>query len=327
MKRRDFIAGIGATAAWPIAARGQQPAMPAIGFLNIGSPETFAPYVNAFRRGLAEAGHVEGRNVAIEYRWARGQYDRLPALAGDLIGRHVTVIAANGGGVAALAAKAATSTIPIVFTFGDGDPVGYGLVASLNRPGGNITGVTMIAGALEPKRLGFLHEVIPSAKQIYMLVNPNNASAEIDTQEVAAATHKLGLELKIVKAATEAEIDSAFAVLVAAQARALMVINDAFLMVRREQITALATRHGVATIYPWREYAVVGGLMSYGANIEEAYRQSGAYVGRILDGAKVEELPVIQPTKFELVINLNNAKALGLTIPPILLGVADEVIE
>jgi len=327
MKRRDFIAGAVTAAVWPIAARGQQPALPAIGFLNIGSPETFAPYVNAFRRGLAEAGYVEGRNVAIEYRWARGQYDRLPALAADLIGRHVTIIAANGGGVAALAAKAATSTIPIVFTFGDGDPVGYGLVASLNRPGGNITGVTMIAGALEPKRLEFLHEVIPGAKQIYMLVNPDNASAEIDTQDVAAATRRLGMELKIVKAATEAEIDSAFTMLDAAQARALMVINDAFLMVRREQITALATRHGVATIYPWRKYAVVGGLMSYGASIEEAYRQSGAYVGRILSGAKVEELPVVQPTKFELVINLNNAKALGLTIPPILLGVADEVIE
>jgi putative tryptophan/tyrosine transport system substrate-binding protein len=326
MKRREFIAGLGSAAAWPLAARGQQ-TTPVIGFLNIGSPETFGVYVAAFKRGLTDAGYAEGRNVGIEYRWARGQYDRLAELAADLVNRRVAVIAANGGGIAAFAAKAATSTIPIVFTFGDGDPVRYGLVASLNRPGGNITGVTMIAGVLEPKRLEFLREVMPAAEQIYMLINPNNASAGMDSAEVAVATHKLGLELKIVKASTETEIDAAFATLAEARARALMVINDAFLMVRREQITALATSHRIATVYPWREYAAVGGLMSYGASIEDSYRQSGAYVGRILGGAKADDLPVVQPTKFELVINLNNAKALGLDIPPTLLALADEVIE
>jgi putative tryptophan/tyrosine transport system substrate-binding protein len=325
MKRREFIAGLGSAAAWPVVARAQH--MPVIGFLNIGAPQTFGVYVAAFKRGLTDAGYAEGRNVAIEYRWARGQYDRLATLATDLVNRRVAAIAANGGGVAAFAAKAATSTIPIVFTFGDGDPVRYGLVASLNRPGGNITGVTMIAGVLEPKRLEFLREVMPATKQIYMLINPNNASAEMDSAEVAVATRKLGLELNIVKASTETEIDAAFATLVEAGARALMVINDAFLMVRREQITALATGHRIAAVYPWREYTAVGGLMSYGANIEDSYRQSGAYVGRILGGAKAGDLPVVQPTKFELVINLNNAKALGLEIPPTLLAVADEVIE
>jgi putative ABC transport system substrate-binding protein len=328
MRRREFITFLGGAAvAWPVTASAQRPAMPAIGFLNVGSPETFAPYVVAFQRGLAEVGYSEGRNVAIEYHWARGQYDRLPSLAADLVGKRVAVIAANGGGVAALAAKGATLTVPIVFTFGDGDPVQYGLVASVNRPGGNITGVTMNAGALEPKRLQLLREVVPAARRIYMLVNPSNASAEIDTAEVAAATQKIGLELTILKANTNAEIDAAFETLVHAQARALMVINDAFLMVRREQITALATRHAVAAVYPWREYVSAGGLMSYGASLQESYRQAGVYVGRVLNGENVGDLPVLQPTKFELVINLNNAKALGLSIPPIMLARADEVIE
>jgi putative ABC transport system substrate-binding protein len=327
LRRREFIALVGGIAAWPLAARAQQSAMPVIGFLNIGSPQKWVPYLAAFKRGLGQVGYVEGRNVAIEYRWADFQYERLPALAVDLAGRKVAVIAANGGSRSALAAKSATTTIPVVFTFGDGDPVKHGLVKTINQPGGNVTGVTMIAGVLEPKRLELLREVAPKATVIYMLVNPNNAGVVQDLPEVATAASRLGLGFQAVRAGTESEIDTAFATLVRENARALMVANDAFLQSRSEQITTLAAGHALPTIYPWREYVDVGGLMSYGTSIREAYRQSGVYVGQILKGVNPAELPVQQPIKVELVINLKTAKALDLEIPMALLMRVDEVIE
>jgi ABC-type uncharacterized transport system substrate-binding protein len=328
MKRREFITLLGGAAvAWPLAARAEQPSMPVIGFLNIASPETWEAYVAGFKQGLAQAGFVEGRNVAIEYRWARGQYDRLSALAADLADRRVAVIAANGGSRSALAAKSATSSIPIVFTFGDGDPVQHGLVESLNRPGGNVTGISMIAGALEPKRLELLHEIVPKVTVIHMLVNPNTAGAVQDIPDVAVAARGIGLRLQVVPAGTEADIDAAFAKLVREKAQALIVMADGFLTLQRRQITALAARHALPAVYPWREFAVDGGLASYGSSIREAYRQSGIYVGQVLKGAKTGELPVEQPTKFELVINLKTARALGLDLPTSVLLRADEVIE
>jgi ABC-type uncharacterized transport system substrate-binding protein len=328
MRRREFIAMLGgAAAAWPLTASAQQPAMPVIGFLNIGSPETWANYVAGFKQGLGQTGYADGTNVTIEYRWARGQYDRLPALATDLADRKVKVIAANGGSRSALAAKAATGTIPIVFTFGDGDPVKHGLVGSMNQPGGNATGVTMIAGVLEPKRLELLREVVPKASVIHMLVNPNNAGVAQDIPEVAAIARTLGLGFEVVPAGTADEIDAAFVRLAQQRAQALMVANDGFLTIRAAQIAALAIRQGIPTVFPWREQAAAGGLISYGTNVREAYRLSGIYVGQILKGTKPADLPVLQPTKFDLVVNLTTAKVLGIDVPMSVLIRADEVIE
>jgi putative ABC transport system substrate-binding protein len=278
-------------------------------------------------KGLKETGYVEGENVKIEYRWAEDRYDRLLVLAADLANRRVAVIAANGGSRSALAAKAATATIPIVFTFGDGDPVKHGLVESINHPGRNITGITMIAGALEPKRLELLREIAPKTTVVHILVNPNNAGVLQDIPTVAAAAGKLGLGFEVMQAGTESEIDAAFATMFREHVQALMVANDGFLTSRSAQIAALAARYALPTIYAWRQFPAAGGLISYGASISEAYRQSGLYVGQILKGTKPADLPVQQPTKFELVINAKAAKALGLEVPVSLLVRADEVIE
>jgi putative ABC transport system substrate-binding protein len=328
MRRRDFIAGIaGLGASWPLLARAQQPVRPTIGFLSGGSPEAFGAYVSAFRLGLGQVGYFEGRNVSIEFRWARGEYDRLAALASELVGQKVAVIAANGGARAALAAKAATTNIPIVFIFGDGDPVAYGLVRSFNEPGGNVTGMTMIAGLMEPKRLEILRELLPGVRLVYLLVNPNNAGVVQDLPSILGAASALGIKLEVVKAGTETEIDAAFSVVTRERAQALMIMNDAFLQLRRNQITGLCTRHALPAIYPWREYVDAGGLISYGASIRETYRQNGIYVGQVLRGTRPAELPVQQPTKFEMVVNLTTAKILGLEVSPSLLIRADEVIE
>jgi putative tryptophan/tyrosine transport system substrate-binding protein len=328
VKRRDFITLLGAAAAaWPLAARAQQPVLPTIGFLNAVSPEAFGTYVSAFKQGLGQVGYFEGRNVSIEFRWARGQYDRLAALASELVGQRVAIIAANGGARSALAAKAATTNIPIVFTFGDGDPVAYGLVRSFNEPGGNITGITMIAGLLEPKRLEILREFLPGLRLVYLLVNPSNAGVAQDLPTVVGAAGTLGIKLEVVKASNENEIGAAFSIITRERAQALMVMNDAFLQLRRNQITGLCNRYGLPAIYPWREYAEAGGLVSYGTSIREAYRQSGIYVGQILKGVRPTDLPVQQPTKFEMVVNLTTAKIIGLEVPPSVLIRADEVIE
>jgi putative ABC transport system substrate-binding protein len=328
IRRRQFITLVGgAAAAWPLAAGAQQRPMPVIGFLAIASPETWTQNVAAFKQGLSQTGFVDGQNVAIEYRWARGDYTRLPTLATELVGLRVSVIAASGGSRSALAAKAATATIPIVFLLGDGDPVKHALVESINHPGRNITGITMIAGMLEPKRLELLREIAPSTSTVHILVNPNNAGVLQDIPTVAAAAGKIGLGFEAVQAATESEIDAAFVALSRNKAQALMVANDAFFTIRASQIAALAARYALPAVYPWREQAEAGGLMSYGTSIRDAFRQSGIYVGQILRGAKASDLPVQQPTKFELVINLKTAKALGLDVPPLLLARADEVIE
>ena len=328
MRRRDVITLLGGAAvAWPVAARAQHPALPTIGFLCAASPEAFGPYVAAFKQGLGQAGYVEGRNVAIEFRWARGQYERLASLVSELVGQKVAVIAANGGARAALAAKAATTSIPIVFIFGDGDPIAYGLVRSFNEPGGNVTGMTMIAGLTEPKRLEILRELVPGLRLVYLLANPTNAGVAQDLPGIIGAAGVLGIKLEVVKASTENEIDAAFSIVMRERAQALMVMNDAFLQLRRSQITGLCTRHGLLAIYPWREYVDAGGLISYGASIRETYRQNGIYVGQVLKGARPADLPVQQPTKFEMVVNLTTAKIMGLEIPPTLLIRADEVIE
>ena len=287
--------------------------MPVIGFLGSGSPGPSAPFTAAFRQGLAETGFVEGQNVAIEYRWAEGHYDRLPALAAELVGRKVDVIAA-GGPPPALAAKGATSTIPIVFSSGD-DPVATGLVASLARPGGNVTGISFLNVELHPKRLELLAEMAPQARVIALLVNPTNSNAERVVQELQEAARAKGVQLPILKASSESEIDAAFATLVQLHAAALVVSADPFFNSRREQLVALASRHAIPAIYGFREFAASGGLISYGASITAASRQVGTYAGKILKGAKPADLPVVQPTKFELVINLKTAKALGLTVP------------
>ncbi len=323
MRRRDFIAGLGSAAAWPAVARAQQPAVPVVGFLHSVSPAPFARMVAGFQLGLREAGYVEGQNVKVEY--PEGQYDRLPALAADLVRRNVAVIAATGGMGAALAAKAATSSIPIVFVSG-ADPVKAGLVASLNRPGGNITGVSPLLSALGSKRLELLHLLVPKAAVIGVLVNPNY-DADLQVREVQTAALALGLKLKIVPASTEAEIDKAFTTLVQQGVDALFLANDPYFDSHRDQIIGVAARDGIPAMYYTREFTASGGLISYGTNIADAYRQAAIYTGNILRGAKPADLPVVQPTKFELVINVTTAKALGLQIPDKLLALADEVIE
>jgi ABC-type uncharacterized transport system substrate-binding protein len=328
MRRRDVLALFSGAAAalWPLAARAQQNAMPVIGYLASGSPGTSAPNVAAFRRGLSDAGYIEGQNVAIEYRWAEGSYDRLPALAADLVGRKVDLIVAAGGNPPALAAKNATATIPIVFTSA-GDPVADGLVASLARPGGNLTGVSFLAVELHPKRLELLSELVPQTKVIALLVNPTFSDAERVMREVQEGARAKGVQLHFLKASAEGEIDAAFATLVQLQAGALLLGNDPFFNSRRDQIVALASRHAVPAMYFFREFVAAGGLISYGPSITAVLRQIGTYAGKILKGEKPADLPVSQPTKFELVINLKTANALGLAVPSILLAQADEVIE
>jgi putative ABC transport system substrate-binding protein len=324
MQRREAIAIlVGVAVALPLAAAAQQKAMPVVGVLSPVGP--FSTLVTGFRQGLSEAGYVEGKNLAIEYRYAEGHYDRLPALAADLVGRKVDLIMANSP-PAALAAKSATSTIPIVFRGGP-DPVGDGLVASLARPGGNLTGVSFVPDELTGKRLELLSELVPRARVIALLVNPKNENADRIIRDVQEAARTKGLQLHVLKASSESEINSAFASLVQLHVDALVVAGDPFLSSRREQLVALASRHAVPSIYTWREFAEAGGLISYGASLTSAFRLVGIYAGKILKGAKPADLPIEQPTKFELVINLKTATALGLTVPQSLLQRADEVIE
>jgi putative ABC transport system substrate-binding protein len=326
VRRREFITLLGGTAAWPIAALAQQPAMPVIGVLDARSPGTTESLLRAFRQGLKETGYVEGENVALEYRWADNELDRLPGLAAELARRRVSVIAASTP-VVALAAKAATTTIPIVFLVNE-DPVRLGLVASLAHPGGNLTGVNIFAAELAAKRLGLLRELVPGAARMGVLVNPANAtSTESTLRDMAATTHTIGLQIKVLNASTSLEIEAAFASFMRERPDVLFVGNDAYFYSRRVQLTHLATRHTIVATYSQREFAEAGGLMSYGTNIMDAYRQIGVYAGRILKGAKPAELPVVQSTKFELVINLPTARMLGLTVPDKLLAAADEVIE
>ena len=326
MRRREFITLMGASmAAWPRAARTQQPAMPVIGFLHGASPGTYAPMMTAFRQGLKEAGYVEGHNVAIEYRWAEGHYDRLPALAADLVRRQVAEIVTVGT-PAALAAKAASSTIPIVILVGI-DPVQIGLVAGLNRPGGNVTGLAALTVEVEAKRLEVLHELLRTSAAVALLVNPNNPQTEPETKGVRDAARSLGLQLHVLDASTEGEIDAAFEKLIELRAGGLLVSTDAFLFSQRDQIVALAARHAMPAIYGAREIVAAGGLMSYGTDYADRARQVGIYAGKILKGAKPADLPVQQVARVEFVINLKTAKTLGLTFPITLLGRADEVIE
>jgi putative ABC transport system substrate-binding protein len=327
MRRREVITLLGgAAAAWPLAARGQQPGMPVIGFLSSRSIDVDAPLVAAFHQGLAETGFLEGRNVMLEYRWARGRYDQLPALAAELVAKPVDVLVSTGGTVSARAAKAATQSIPVVFTTAD-DPVKVRLVDSLNRPGGNLTGITASFIESASKRMGLLRELLPKASIITFLVNPTNPAAITESDEVQAAARAIGQRIEILSASNEHEIDVAFGRLKQMRADALLVAVDPFLFARADQLVALAARQEIPTLYFRREFALAGGLMAYGSNFAEFFRVVGLYAGRILKGAKPAELPVQQPTKFELVINLKTAKALGLEIPPTLLARADEVIE
>jgi putative ABC transport system substrate-binding protein len=327
MRRREIITLIGGAIAWPIAARAQQPAMPVIGFLGSASPDLYPIGLRAFRQGLGETGYVEGRNVTVEYRWANGQNDRLPALAADLVRHQVNVIVALGSTPAALAAKAATATIPIIFQLGT-DPIAAGLVTKLARPGGNVTGVTNINTELAPKRLELLRELIPTAKLIAVLVNPTSTFiAENITKDLQSTARTLGLQLKILNASTERDFDTVFATLAQLRADALVIAPDAMFISRSEQLGALTLRHAVPAITQYREFAVAGGLMSYGGNSTEAVRLLGIYTGRVLKGEKPADLPVVQSAKVELVINVKTAKALGITVPNTLIGRADEVIE
>ena len=327
MRRREFITLLGGAAAmWPLAAGAQQPAMPVIGYLSSASPDRDAGRLRAFRQGLSETGFIEGRNVAIEYRWADEQHDRLPALAADLVHQQVAVIAQAGHVLGVFAAKAATTTIPIVFVTGV-DPVGLGLVASLSRPGVNLTGVTTLGIELEPKRLELLHELIPAARTVGALVNRMHPIAEAQSSELQAAARGLGLKLQILDASTERDFDAVFARLVELQADGLVIATDGLFISQSEHLARLAVRHAMPAIFQLRTFAAAGGLMSYGGDFAEMYRQSGVYVGRILKGEKPVDLPVQQVTRVELVLNLKTAKALGLEVPPTLLARADEVIE
>jgi putative ABC transport system substrate-binding protein len=326
MKRRQFIALLGGAAAWPLATGAQQTVMPVIGFLSGRSSSEATYTLAAFHQGLNEGGYIEDQNVAIEYRWAEGQYDRLPALVADLVRRQVNVIAATGGTASGQAAKVATTTIPIVFTTGV-DPVQDGLVASLNRPGGNATGMYFFQSAMEGKRLGLLHELVPTTGLMGVLVNPNNAPFEFQLQDVQEAARSIGQQIHVLRASTEQDIHAAFRTLVQMRIQTLLVCADPFFTGRREQIITLATHYAIPAIYELREYAMAGGLVSYGSSIFDAYRQVGIYTARILKGAKPADLPVVQPTKFELVVNLRAAKAIGLTIPEMFLARANEVIE
>jgi len=327
VRRREFITLLGgAAAAWPLAAGAQQPAMPVVGFLGAGSRESDAYRAAAVRKGLIEAGFVEGRNVAFEYRWAEDQYERLPALAADLVRREVAVFVAIGGITSAIAAKSATATIPIVFEIG-GDPIGMGLVASLNRPGGNITGVSFLTGTLVAKQFEILHETVPKTALIGFLVNPTNPDADNETKSARAAAGSVGQKIAIVQARKDSELETAFATLVQQRAGALVICADPFFNNQRDKLVELAARQKVPAIHSLREYAAAGGLMSYGTSITEAHRLVGLYAGRILKGEKPADLPVQQSTKVELVINLKTAKALGLTVPPQIVARADEVIE
>jgi len=328
MRRRKFITLLCGTAAatWPFAARAQLSALPVIGFLNSASPDGYAPFVGGFLRGLKEAGFIDSENVSIAYRWAEGQYDRLPALAADLVAKRVSVIVATGGLPPSLAAKEATKTIPIVFTMGS-DPVKFGLVASLNRPGGNVTGVSLFAYLLDAKRVELMHELVPSATTIALLANPNNPQADAQFADVEAASRTFGQQLIILKASSVSDIDEAFAALAQRRVSALLVSADPFFLSRRHQIVASVARHSIPAMYEWRQFAEAGGLMSYGVDLIDAYRQAGVYVAKILNGAKPADLPVLQPTKFEFVINLKTAKKMDLDLPAKLLALADDAIE
>jgi putative ABC transport system substrate-binding protein len=331
MRRREFITLLGGAATWPLAARAQLSVTPVIGFLHGGSLAAFAgPFLNAFHRGLKESGYTEGENVAIEYRWADNQYDRLPAMAADLVRRQVAVIFAGGS---VRAAKAATATIPIVFTTGE-DPIKAGLVASLNRPGGNVTGITLFYVEIGAKRLELLRELVPKAELIGLITNPrspqgvgSNTEAEEQERDARAAASMMGRQLVVAHASSESEIDKAFSPLVQQRAGALIIASDIFLSTRKNQLIALASRHAIPTIYPWHDAVSAGGLIGYGIDLTDSYHQAGSYVGRILQGAKPGELPVLQPTKFLLAVNLKTAKALGLTVPLIIQMTANEVFE
>jgi putative tryptophan/tyrosine transport system substrate-binding protein len=325
MRRREFITLLGGAAAWPAVARAQQP-MPVIGYLGAQSPAAFASRVIAFRQGLGETGYAEGRNVAIEFRWAEGQHDRLSALAADLVSRQVAVIVAPGGAPAALAAKSATTTIPIVFEMG-ADPIAIGLVGSLNRPGGNITGVSSLNVEVTPKRLEILHELVPTAAVLAVLVNPTSPTADSQLRNLQAAARALGLQLHVLHASAERDFDTVFATLLQLRAGGLVVASDTFFATHSEQLAALTVRHAVPAIHQSRDFSTAGGLMSYGGSFVESHRQAGVYTARVIKGDKPADLPVQQVTKVELFINLKTAKALGVTVPLPLLGRADEVIE
>jgi putative ABC transport system substrate-binding protein len=326
MKRREFIAGLGAAASWPLAARAQAPAMPVVGFLSSRSPGESDAVASAFRKGLAEAGYVIGQNVTVEYRWAEGHYERLPALATELISLKVAAILAAGGPPSALAAKKATTTIPVIFSASD-DPVGLGLVPSLSRPGGNVTGMSVFNSALVAKRLAILHELVPAARTIAYLTNPANPSTGMEVKTAQEAAQTSGIDLQILNASNDAEIEAAFARLAELHAGAIIVSAEPYFDSRRAAIVALAAKHAVPASYGWRENVVLGGLLSYGTILTDSYRNAGVYCGRVLKGEKPADLPVMQPTKFEMTINLKTARTLGLTVPPALLTGADEVIE
>lgn len=326
MRRREFISALGSLVAWPLSVRAQQPAMPMVGYLNSTSPAAAAQFVAAFQAGLGATGYADGRNVRIEFRWAAGQYDLLPELASDLVRRKVDVIATSGGDRSAVAAKSTTQTIPIISVIG-GDPVADGLVTSLARPGGNLTGVSFLTTELMPKRLDLLAELVPGAKLVALLLNPSSPNVESVTRSMQAAAQTKGVELHILKASRESEIDSAFDALTGLRIGALVVAADPFYNSRAHQLVELTSRHAVPAIYESREIVVVGGLISYGPSLTDVYRQVGIYVGKILNGERTADLPVLQPTKFELAVNLKTAKALGVTMPASLLVAADEVIE
>jgi ABC-type uncharacterized transport system substrate-binding protein len=326
MRRREFLGVLGGTAAWPLASRAQQPAMPVVGFLHPASPDGTTDRLRAFHQGLKETGYVEGENVAIAYHWAENQNDRLPELAADLVRRRVAVIAAPGGFATALAVKAATTTIPIIFLVAD-DPVRHALVASLARPGGNLTGINFLNAELTAKRLELLRELVPTATRVAALVNPGGPDAETTLRDIEPAASAMGLQVQVFNAGTGREIDAAFSKIVHERLDALFIVPDPFFSSRRVQFVLLMARHAIPATYSGREFAVAGGLMSYGSNVLDAWRQVGVYTGRILKGAKPADLPVVQASKFELVINAQAARVLGLTVPPTLLARADEVIE